>query len=62
MYNTLPGAFYYCLANIEPALRSKLQSIMVLAIVKTSYIAEHGVDTILEPFINDIKRLESVRI
>lgn len=54
------GLFYYCLTNINPSLRSKLQSIMLFAVVKTSYIVEHGVGVILEPLIEDLKRLESV--
>ena len=64
-YNTMPyiaGVFYYSLGNINPALRSTLQSIQLIAIVKSSYINLYGIDKILEAFMEDISHLEQVNI
>lgn len=57
----LSGLFYYVLGNLEPRLRSPTNSIQVVSIVKTSYIEKYGMDTILEPFVQAVAQLESVR-
>lgn len=54
------GLFYYTLGNIDPMLRSKLRTIMLVAVVKTSSIEKYGIDVVLEPFVEDMKHLESV--
>ena len=54
------GAFYYTLGNMKPSLRSKLNSIQLLLLAKYSSVAEFGIDRMLEPIIDDIKKLESV--
>ena len=56
------GLFYFTLKNIEPALRSRLQGIWLLAIVRTKYISDYGINTILEPIIRELKMLESVSL
>ena len=56
----LLGVFYYSLGNITPALCSSVQSIRLVAVVKSSNIALYGIDTILEPFMEDLSRLELV--
>ena len=56
----LSGVFNYSLGNINPALRSSLQSIQLLAVVKSSNIDLYGIDKILEPFMEDIGLLEQV--
>lgn len=56
------GLFYYTLGNIHPRLRSGLQTIQLLTVVKTTHITTYGIDTILEPFMEDIKKLEKVCI
>ena len=56
----LLAVFYYSLGNITPALCSSLQSIRLVAVVKSSNIALYGIDTILEPFMEDLSRLELV--
>jgi len=35
---------------------------MLLAAVESKYISKYSIDTILEPFIEDMKDLESVSI
>ena len=54
------GVFYYCLGNLNASLRSSLNSIQLLAVVKTQFITEYGIDTILQPFMEDLKLLERV--
>ena len=54
------GAFYYLLGNISPRLRSKISSIQLLLLVKYDSIIKVGIETVLQPFIEDIQRLESV--
>ena len=52
--------FYYTLDNLPPSLRSKLCSIQLLCVCKYSFIKKYGVDVILQPFIEDVKKLEKV--
>lgn len=54
------GLLYYTLGNIEPKLRSKLQSIQLLYIVKDVFVQQYGIDAILAPFVEEIKLLEDV--
>ena len=54
--------FYYTITNIDPKLRSRLHTIMLLAVVESQYITKYGIDTILEPFIEEMKALESVSV
>ena len=57
----MTGMFYYCLCIIDPSLRSRLQSIMLLAAVEISVMEKYGIDKVLEPFVEEMKQLESVR-
>jgi len=43
---------------MDPKLRSTLDSICLLAIVKVSVIQAYGIDVILEPFVEAIQKLE----
>ena len=52
--------FYYLLGNIQPKYRSKLKVIQLIAVAKSSMIAKHGVDAVLKPFVEDMKKLEKV--
>lgn len=49
--------FYFQLANLYPEYRSKLKLINLVAIVEYRYLKKHGMDKILAPFIEDLKRL-----
>lgn len=60
-FNTV-GILYYQVGNLSPYLRSKLISIQVVAVAKVPIIMKYGIDCILEPFINDMKKLEQVRL
>ena len=51
------GNFYFTLGNIPPKHRSKLNSIQLLAIVKTKLLSLYGMDAILQPIIRDLKKM-----
>lgn len=54
------GAFYYLLGNVNPRLRSKINNIQLLLLAKYSSVAKFGIDKMLEPIVEDIRKLESV--
>ena len=54
------GLFYFSLGNLKPRLRSTTDSIQLVAVVKCDFLNKYGVDEILKPFVEDIKKLESV--
>ena len=54
------GAVYYMLGNIHPRLRSSTHGIQLLLLAKYTTLEEYGIDTILEPFIEDLQKLVSV--
>ena len=53
--------FYYQLGNIRKEYRSKLDSIHLFAVCKTSYMRTYGLTRILEPLVKDLKTLGSNR-
>lgn len=50
------------LGNIRPTYRSTLSSIQLLSLVEVPVLEKYGHDAILKPAIEDIKKLEGVRI
>jgi len=48
------------LGNIDPKYRSTLHTIQLLAVVKSAYIDKYGVNAILEPVMEAVRKLESV--
>ncbi|XP_074109082.1 uncharacterized protein LOC141533888 [Cotesia typhae] len=55
--------FYWTLANIKPEVRSSLNIIQLYAIVRTEHLKQpNGVAKILQPFITDIVKLQTVGI
>lgn len=52
--------FYWTLGNIHPEFRSSKNSVQLYAMVKTAYLKKPGaLEKVLEPFINDIKMLQT---
>ena len=49
------------LGNLPSRLRSALKSIQLLTVCKYRDIVHYGIDTILEPIVESVKRLEEVR-
>lgn len=56
------AAFYYTLANISLQHRSSLNVIQLVTLVKSQDVTKYGIDKILEPFMEDVKKLEKVCI
>ena len=56
------GCLYYTLGNIHPKFRSSLKCIQLLSIVRHSYVVEYGIDVILEPVVEAVKKLEEVNL
>ena len=51
------GIFYFTLGNLPPKYRSRLSAIHLVAIVKTTILSMYGMDNVLRPFVDDIKKL-----
>jgi len=49
--------FYFMLGNINPSMRSKLKGIQLLGICKSNLIKVYGINSILKPIVDDIKKL-----
>ena len=49
--------FFQPWCNIRPAYRSTLNSIYLVSVAKSTTIKENGIDSVLKPFIDDIKTL-----
>ena len=54
--------FYYILGIVRPQFRSSLKSIQLVSISKASYIQKYGINSVLKPFMDDVKLLEKVRL
>ena len=54
------GMLYFQLANLDPAFRSKLESINLVAIFRCNLLEHYSIDAILKPFVQDLKKLENV--
>ena len=57
LYIFIIGTFYFTLGNLSPKYRSQLTAIYLVALVKSSYIGTYGIDAVLRPFVNDVKKL-----
>ena len=56
------GCVFFTLGNIRPLYRSSLKSIFLVSVAKSSTIKANGIDTILKPFLEDLKTLHEVGI
>ena len=54
------GVVYFTLGNILPQHRSQTIAIQLLAIATNPIIKKYGIDAILEPFLEDLQKLEQV--
>ena len=52
--------FYFTLGNVPPKFWSKLSTIQLVAIVETPTLLQYGMDAVLRPIVNDIKKLVSL--
>ena len=56
------GCLFFTLGNIRPSLRSGLKSTFLLSVAKSPTIKANGIDSILKPFLADLKTLYEVGI
>ena len=56
------AVFYFTLCNLAPKLRSKVRHIQLAAIAKSEHLKKYGANAILQPIIQDIKKLVSAKI
>jgi len=56
------GLFYFTLGNIHPKHRSSLHTIQLLCAVAAHIMEKYSVHQVLEPFMQDIKQLETVGV
>jgi hypothetical protein len=54
------GVIYLTLGNIPPLFRSTLNAIQLLAVATYPVIKEYGIDTLMEPIMNDLALIEQV--
>lgn len=54
------GLFYYCIANIEPKLRSALRCTQLIACITVPNLEKYGLEMVLKPFIRDVNKLSKV--
>ena len=47
---------------MQPKYRSKLSTIQLVAIVKHKHLSMYGMDAMLRPFVDDMKKLVSVNL
>ena len=60
--NISTAVFYYTIGNIDPALRSTLRCIQLVACVTTPILQKYGYEMILKPFIQDANKLFKVHV
>ncbi len=51
------GIFYISLGNMPPKCRSQLSAIYLVAIAHHRNLVKYGMDSILRPFVEDMKKL-----
>ena len=59
--DTFIGAFYFTVGNLSPKYRSQISSIYLVALVKTTYIGNYGMDSVLKPIVADVKKLVRIK-
>lgn len=56
------GCIFFTLGNLKPLHRSNLKAIFLVAVAKSSTIKTNGIDSILEPFVKDLKTLSDTGV
>lgn len=55
--NIAVGIFYFTVGNKPPKAKSQLKSIYLLCVLKHKYLCKYGMDEVIKPFIEDMKKL-----
>ena len=56
------GIVFYSLGNIHPKYRSQLKTINLAVVATVPVIEQHGLDSVLKPFVNDLNILATAGI
>ena len=59
---SLSRCHLFLLTNIDPALRSRLEAIYLVALFPCSLLNEYSFDDVVKPFITDLKKLSAVSV
>ena len=51
------GVVFFMLANVHPRFRSRLQSVNLVAVARAEHVDKHGINDVLDPFIQDLNCL-----
>ena len=51
---------YFTIANIDPAQRSKLDAVHLIAFFECDLFSQYTIDDILAPFFDDLEKLSQV--
>ena len=51
---------YFTIANIDPAQRSKLDAVHLIALFECDLFSRYTIDDILAPFFDDLEKLSQV--
>ena len=54
--------FYFTIGNLSPMYRSQLSNINLVAIAKVTHIDTYGMDAVLKPFVDDLKKLVPILV
>ena len=57
-----PGALYYSLGNIDPAMWSKTESIFLLCLLPYQLLDSYSFDAVMKPFLDDLTNLNEVSL
>lgn len=57
---TFIAMFYYTLGNLSPKYRSLLRAIQLACVAPVSVVNKYGVDAVLAPVVQQLKKLEQV--
>lgn len=49
---------YWLLGNIDPAVRSRLEAINLIALFRSELLQHYSFDDILKPFVSDLKKID----
>ncbi len=53
------GIFYFLLGNLPPWMRSKINSVQLVMLVKKTLIDKYTMQSVLKPIVEDLKKLVS---
>lgn len=56
------GCLLFTIINIHPKYRSQLKTMFLVSLAKVCVISKHGIDKVLEPFVEEMKTLHAHKL